>query len=104
MSQAQTATGKIESTDGKNFTATFVINSVDTTYNATVAPAMQPFSSNNAKLMYNAMSDLTAERSYKGRIGTDDFMLTLENGPVMSGKLNAPGINPASLVGGKGKW
>ena len=101
---AKTAPGRIECADGKNLVATFVIDKVDYPFTATVAPSLQPFSSNNATLTYNAVSDLTAARSYQGRVGTDDFTLTLDNGPVMAGKLNAPGINPASLVSGKGTW
>ena len=65
---------------------------------------MPAFQSNNATLMYSKSSELTGERTFQGRIGVDDFHLTLENGPVMSGNLNKPGINPASLVGGKGRW
>ena len=103
---SKTAPGKIECSDGKSISATFIIDKFDYQFSATIVSSqsstvsIQPFASNNAILTYNAVSDLTSASSYRGKVGTDDFSLTLDTSAVIAGRLNAPGVNPAHLVSG----
>lgn len=82
----------------------FVINSLQRTFTSTVSPGLQAFTATNVFLTYSELDDLTSTRTYKGRIGVDDLDLTWDNGPTVTGKLNPPGISPASSVNGTGAW
>ncbi|KAH7108842.1 hypothetical protein B0J11DRAFT_602027 [Dendryphion nanum] len=85
-------------------TATFVIDQIMRSFTATISPAIQPFTSNQAKLTYDDLEKLTGTRNYSGRVGINDFSLTLDNGVTIVGELNPPGIQPASTVDGTGNW
>lgn len=99
-----TAKGTFVRNSSNRLTATFVVDGIQITFNATVSPAVQAFTSNNATLNYTEMDQLTSTRRYSGIIGTDTFKLTLDNGPVMEGQLNPPGLSPANSVSGSGAW
>ncbi|KAL4252793.1 hypothetical protein ABKN59_005392 [Abortiporus biennis] len=99
-----TAKGSFHRESANRFIAVFVVDGIQVSYSATVSPSMQPFTSNNATLTYDDVDDLTSTRGYEGRIGTDDFKLTIKNGPTIEGQLNVPGISPAATVNGSGAW
>ncbi|KAM3066696.1 hypothetical protein ACMFMG_002405 [Clarireedia jacksonii] len=97
-------TGTFTRNSANRVTAVFVIDGIQNTFTATVSPAMQAFTSNQATLTYGAADELTSTRNYDGHIGINDFNLTINNGPTIVGQLNTPGINPASTVTGTGNW
>lgn len=99
-----TAPGTFLRIDSNRFAAQFVIDGILYTFSATFSPSVQPFASNAAKIDYHSIDFLTSTRSYGGRIGINDFNLTLDNGVELSGQLNPPGVNPTSSVNGTGTW
>ena len=86
-------------------TAVFVIDDIQTIFNAVVEPPIEvPFNSTSATLTYDDISSLTSTRHYSGRIGPEKFELTLHNGPTIKGELNAPGLESENTVDGAGVW
>ncbi|KAI1445367.1 hypothetical protein F5Y02DRAFT_418174 [Annulohypoxylon stygium] len=77
------------------------MSSVTTT---TVFPGIANFTTTDVKLIYKTDDDLTGTHPYKGVIGKMTFKLTLDNGVIMEGKLNEPGVVPAASVNGNGAW
>ncbi|KAH6856355.1 hypothetical protein B0I37DRAFT_443037 [Chaetomium sp. MPI-CAGE-AT-0009] len=85
--------------------AVFVLDDgVQISFPATVSPSIQAFTSNAATLTYDDPDQLTSTHSYSGRIGINDFVITLDNGTEFKGTLNVPGISPANTVTGTGAW
>ncbi|KAG2411495.1 hypothetical protein HFD88_009050 [Aspergillus terreus] len=83
--------------------ASFAIKQVTNNFKATVNPALPAFTG-KAKLDYEKEDQLTGTRTYEGRIGPNDFTITLSNGAKISGQLNCPGIDDANTVTGNGAW
>ncbi|RYP76679.1 hypothetical protein DL771_001601 [Monosporascus sp. 5C6A] len=99
-----TANGFIKSVAGGNkFTATFVIDDIQYHFSGNFNPAVQEFTSNEATLTYDSVGQMTTQRDFEGKIGTETITLTVKNGPTINGPLNLP-INPASRVSGSGTW
>ncbi|GAW15234.1 hypothetical protein ANO14919_046430 [Xylariales sp. No.14919] len=99
-----TAKGSVIRPSAARLTFVFVIEGIQYNFNATVSPAIQPFTSNTLTLTYAGVDDLTSTRDYSGRIGTSDLKLTWNNGPEVTGGINQPGISPANTVTGSGAW
>ncbi|KAI1498193.1 hypothetical protein F5X99DRAFT_340329 [Biscogniauxia marginata] len=98
------ASGFIKGVAGGNkFTSTFVIDDIQYHFSGNFNPAVQEFTCNEATLEYTTLGQLTTQRDWDGKIGTEDISLTIKNGPKISGPLNLP-INPASRVSGTGTW
>ncbi|KID83265.1 hypothetical protein MGU_09450 [Metarhizium guizhouense ARSEF 977] len=70
----------------------------------TVSPALPTFTTSKAKVKYDHLSQLTSTHSFSGQIGTLTFKLTLDNGPIIEGDVNQPGVIPAISVTGDGVW
>ena len=102
-SSRKLARGTFERLSSNRVIAIFIVNGIRKTFSATVSPAMQPFKSLKATLTYGNEDDLTATRSYGGKIGPDTFKLFLDNGLIIEGTLAVP-IDPASTVSGIGPW
>ncbi|KAL6835286.1 hypothetical protein V8C40DRAFT_234068 [Trichoderma camerunense] len=99
-----TAKGFIKSVaGGSKFTATFVIDDIQYTFSGSFNPAVQEFTCNEATLSYSAVGELVNQRAFEGKIGTDDILITVKNGPEIKGPLILP-INPAAQVAGMGTW
>ncbi|THH21463.1 hypothetical protein EW146_g106 [Bondarzewia mesenterica] len=99
-----TATGFIKTVSpGTKFTASFTIDDLLYTFAGSLSPSVQNFESNQVTLEYNSIGQLTTRRPFEGKIGKDDFNLTLGNGPKISGTLDTP-IDPASTVSGSATW
>ncbi|KAK4198634.1 hypothetical protein QBC40DRAFT_298322 [Triangularia verruculosa] len=99
-----TADGTFFRNSANRVTAVFIIDEIQMTFTATVAPSIQPFTSKSATLTYDDVESLTSTRSYSGLIGTDTYALIFDNGPKITGNLNVPGISPANTVAGTGVW
>ena len=99
-----TAQGSIVRNSANRITAVFVIDDIQNTFSGTISPAIQPFTANGITLTYNSQDDLTTARSFQGRVGPNTIKSTFDNGPVIEGELNQPGISPASTVDGNGSW
>ncbi|KAK4106641.1 hypothetical protein N658DRAFT_491275 [Parathielavia hyrcaniae] len=100
-----TAQGTLVRNSDNRFTAEFATDDgLQTTFSATVSPAIHPFTTNSVTLTYDDAEQLTSTRSYTGRIGIDKFVLAFANGPIISGGLNVPGVYPAETVAGTGAW
>ncbi|KAM3480916.1 hypothetical protein MY8738_004767 [Beauveria namnaoensis] len=99
-----TASGFIKGVAGGNkFTSTFVIDDIQYHFSGSFNPSVQEFTSNEATLKYENLGQLTAQRAFDGKIGTETISLTVKNGPTIEGPLNLP-IHPASRVAGNGHW
>lgn len=103
--QMPTAQGFIRTAfgTGSKFSSSFVVDGLNYTFSGTLSPAVQEFMCSNATLTYTSVSQLTASRSFGGRVGTTDVNLVLDNGPTIVGPLDMP-ISPASSLSGSGIW
>ncbi|KAF5124012.1 hypothetical protein E5D57_011933 [Metarhizium anisopliae] len=101
---SQTAYGSLIRESGNRLTASFTIDGRAYNFPATVSPSLPAFTTNNTKLAYNDLDQLTSTRTFSGQIGTTTFKLTFNNGPIVDGDLNQPGIVPAASVNGNGVW
>ncbi|KAI1157494.1 hypothetical protein F5B18DRAFT_166996 [Nemania serpens] len=101
---SNTASGNVQRLSQNRLSFVFIIDGIQHTFNATVSPGLQPFTSNNLTLKYGHIDDLTSTRTYSGRIGTDTLSLRWNNGPTVEGTLNVPGLSPANTVNGTGAW
>jgi hypothetical protein len=99
-----TAPGTLIRNNANRITALFVIDDLQYSYSAIVSPSIQPFTSQTATVEYSDVDDLTSTRAYNGKIGTNTFQLTIDNGPTIKGNLDLPGVDPASSVNGTGAW
>jgi hypothetical protein len=100
-----TTRGTFLRTAPNRVTAVFVIDDIQTIFNAVVQPAIEvPFNSTSATLTYDDVGSLTSSRPYSGHIGPDKFELTLHNGPTIKGELNAPGVDFENIIDGTGVW
>ena len=78
------------------------------TFDATLNPAMAPFTSKSATIQYGSEEDLTGTYAYSGYIGQTDFKITIvdENDKtlaVIGGELNNV-IKAKNQVQGSGTW
>jgi len=101
----QTAKGFINSVPGASgrFAAGFMINKLLYGFSGNLGSGVPEFASYNATLTYEDQGDLTTTRFFWGTVGRDDISFAVENGPVISGRLNMP-VSPASSVVGTGVW
>ncbi|KAL5480662.1 hypothetical protein ACEPAI_9602 [Sanghuangporus weigelae] len=86
----------------------FVVDGYQMTFDATLNPAMAPFTSKSAFMSYGDEDDLTGTYAYRGYIGHTDFEITIfaSNGKtiaIISGDLNNP-LNAKNQVQGSGTW
>ncbi|KAI0862691.1 hypothetical protein F4860DRAFT_471472 [Xylaria cubensis] len=88
---------------GNKFTSTFVIDDIQYHFSGNFNPAVQPFTCEVATLEYAQLGDLTAQRDFDGKVGTETISINIKNGPTINGKLDLP-ITPASRVSGDGTW
>jgi len=101
----QIAKGFINSVAGSSgrFAAGFMINNLLYGFSGDMGSGVPEFACYNAKLTYDDRGDLTTTRFFWGTVGMDDISFTVENGPVISGRLNMP-VSPSSSVAGTGVW
>ncbi|KAF4987544.1 hypothetical protein FGRMN_10296 [Fusarium graminum] len=88
---------------GGKFTSTFIIDDIQYHFSGQFSPAVQPFESFEATVEYDSPGQLTSNRGFDGKVGTQDVQITLQNGAKITGQLNMP-VSPASQVGGNGTW
>ncbi|KHN94783.1 uncharacterized protein MAM_07379 [Metarhizium album ARSEF 1941] len=88
---------------GNKFTSTFIIDDTQYHFSGNFNPPVQEFMSNDARLEYESPEQLTTHQGFDGKIGTSDTLLSIQNGPSITGHLNMP-ISPASRVCGSGTW
>ncbi|KAI0191557.1 hypothetical protein EV127DRAFT_68065 [Xylaria flabelliformis] len=99
-----TASGFIKGVAGGNkFTSTFVIDDIQYHFSGNFNPAIQEFACQEATLEYANLGQLTTQRDFDGKVGTQTVSFTIKNGPTINGGLDMP-INPASRVSGSGTW
>ncbi|TQV91625.1 hypothetical protein IF1G_09691 [Cordyceps javanica] len=99
-----TARGFVRGIAGSNkFTSTFIIEDVQYHFSGNFNPAVQEFSCNGAILTYDNVGQLTTQRPFSGKVGTEEITLTVNNGPRIEGPLDLP-LSPASNVSGHGTW
>ncbi|EJC99918.1 uncharacterized protein FOMMEDRAFT_31134 [Fomitiporia mediterranea MF3/22] len=84
--------------------AVFVINGIRRIFSMEISPSVQSFTTSDVKLKYDTENQLTSTRVFQGVIGILNFHLQLGDGPVISGAIKAPGVNPATTVDGTGTW
>ncbi|KAL2150524.1 hypothetical protein VTH82DRAFT_7087 [Thermothelomyces myriococcoides] len=90
--------------DPHRVTAIFVVDEIRHIFNANVSPPLERFTSSPAMLTYDDPTQLTSSHPCSGVIGTNMFLLNLDNGPKIVGNLNDPGLSAASNVDGIGAW
>lgn len=101
---SQTAYGSLVRNSANRLTASFLINGLAYNFISTVSPALPAFTTNNTTLKYDDVNQLTSTHAFSGQIGVSTFKLTLDNGPIIQGDLNPPGVVPAISVNGDGVW
>ncbi|KAL5530960.1 hypothetical protein ACEPAG_3836 [Sanghuangporus baumii] len=67
------------------------------------APMTEPMTI-YGKLTYNGLDELTSTRSYVGSIGDLTYTVVFDNGPVIEGMANQPGVMPLIGISGSGFW
>ncbi|TQV97572.1 hypothetical protein IF1G_03315 [Cordyceps javanica] len=101
---SNTAHGFVEQSVGANiFTATYRINGFPFKFTGNLSPAVPNFTSTNATVQYANEGQLVAQQSFAGSIGRTDFNITLDNGVILSGRLDMP-IEPPARIVGTGIW
>lgn len=103
-----TATGFIRTAgSGTKFSASFTIDDLLYSFAGSFTPSVPDFVSNSAMLEYNSVGELTATRTFNGRIGTNTITLSVAPGNPgrvkITGDLDMP-ITPASTASGNGSW
>ncbi|UNI13655.1 hypothetical protein JDV02_000378 [Purpureocillium takamizusanense] len=88
--------------------ATFVISSGSQTgtytFFGTLLSTVNPFTTNNVTLQYSDIGKLVGHHQFNGYFGEQKFELILENGPIISGDINAPFYIPPTSISGYGVW
>jgi hypothetical protein len=97
------APGLIKSTSSTKFIAIFLIDDITYTLSGRIASSVQTFVSTNAILTYSSIEQLTALRSFAGKIGPHELTLAIANGPKITGALDGI-VDPASNISGSGTW
>ncbi|WP_369780032.1 hypothetical protein [Streptomyces sp. R33] len=72
-------------------------------FQASVNLPLESFTS-DVTLTYSSEDDLTGNRSYAGTVGKQTIELSFNNGPALTGPLDAPGLDHANSVVGTGSW
>ncbi|KAF5126285.1 hypothetical protein E5D57_000196 [Metarhizium anisopliae] len=99
-----TVNGTLNHISPNRFTASFFIKGVVYQFPATVSPGLPTYTTNNTILKYTSVNDLTSTHHFSGVMGVNKFELAEDNGPIIKGDLNEPGIVPAITVDGSGQW
>lgn len=55
-------------------------------------------------LTYSDIKQLTSVRTYIGTVDRLDYTINLDNGPVIEGLANYPGMMPSITFSGSGEW
>ena len=86
--------------------ADFNINGTHYAYNMTISPAIRAFKSDTAKLTYEDLSQLDFSRSHDGKVGPESYKIQLDNGVLIEGDLEFPGLEVEApvVVQGTGSW
>jgi hypothetical protein len=98
-----TVDGTITHAAADRLLATFFVDGILYSFNASVNPDTMPFPTNSAQLTYDDVEDLTHAHAVHGRIGTGDFSLNFDNGPKIEGTFS-PGVDRAVAINGNGAW
>ncbi|KAF8165919.1 hypothetical protein B0H34DRAFT_690965 [Crassisporium funariophilum] len=98
-----TAHGVIMGHPGGRFTCTFIIDDIMYTFSGSFASIVPNFTSNNTKLTYNSVDQLTHTRQFDGRVGPNNVKLTLFDGPEIDGVLDMP-LDLGFTISGSGVW
>ncbi|KAF9535186.1 hypothetical protein CPB83DRAFT_843630 [Crepidotus variabilis] len=97
------AEGNIRHTASGRLNASFNVSGSTYHFSGAFVSGIQSFNTNNAKVTYTNVRDLTNTRTFSGNIGPDKINLIFQNGPVVSGDLDFP-IYPGASVSGHGSW
>lgn len=85
------------------FVGTFTLGGDQVVFTGDTSAAGDAFETEEAELTYEYERDLTARRSFEGKIGKSTIRISFYNGPEMTGSLKAA-VDPASTVVGHGSW
>ena len=84
--------------------ASFGIDGILCSFSGTISDEAPSFKCSAVSLAYSAITQMTGrKRSFKGVFGPNDVQITIDNGVVVSGKLDGS-IDGATLVSGKCSW
>ncbi|KAL5496069.1 hypothetical protein ACEPAH_3162 [Sanghuangporus vaninii] len=99
--------GTVTRMSRNRISCSFVVDGYQMTFDATLNPAMAPFTSKSAVMLYSDEDDLTGTYAYRGHIGQNDFEITIESDmktiAIIRGELNNP-LNAKNQVQGSGTW
>ena len=101
--QTRRVYGFIECADGRTYIASFEIDDMPYHFTGNFWPAVPRFTCMNASLEYEDLLQLNSRRLWRGTIGTERILFTLQNGPRIQGTLDWP-VHPANPVAGMGFW
>lgn len=84
--------------------ASFGVDGILCSFSGTVSDGVFFFECSAVSLAYNTIGQLTGrKRSFEGVFGPNDFQITIDNGVVLSGKLDSS-MDGATLVSGNCSW
>ncbi|VDC06718.1 unnamed protein product [Peniophora sp. CBMAI 1063] len=104
----QVVTGTLSAFNGVKFLCTFTIKDADGTeyehtYSGVWEPSVPDFTVPKLQLEYNNRDQLNAAHEISGHVGKDDVVLTIKNGPKLTGSLLHE-VDVEIAVKGNGAW
>ncbi|KAF4958738.1 hypothetical protein FSARC_10929 [Fusarium sarcochroum] len=104
--ETSTAKGSLSCIIPGKLIAAFLIDGTSYTYNMTINPVVRGFKSDPATLTYEDLNQLDFNRSHNGKIGPGAYKIQLDNGVVIEGDLEFPGLDVEFpvVVEGTGAW
>ncbi|KAL5512336.1 hypothetical protein ACEPAG_3328 [Sanghuangporus baumii] len=82
----------------------FTVDGYRMTFDASTSSGLPQFSSKPAQIFYDDTDELTGTQSYSGFVGVGSYTLTLDNGTVIIGYLDASHQESMNRIIGSGIW
>ncbi|KAL5480180.1 hypothetical protein ACEPAI_1450 [Sanghuangporus weigelae] len=82
----------------------FTVDGYRMTFDASTSSGLPQFSSKPAQIFYDNIDELTGTQGYSGFVGVDSYTLTLDNGTVIIGYLEASHQESMNRILGSGIW
>ncbi|KAL5500833.1 hypothetical protein ACEPAH_9220 [Sanghuangporus vaninii] len=82
----------------------FTVDGYRMTFDASTSSGLPQFSSKPVRIFYDDSDELTGTQGYSGFVGVDSYTLTLDNGTVIIGCLDASHRESMNRIIGSGIW
>ncbi|KAL5496070.1 hypothetical protein ACEPAH_3163 [Sanghuangporus vaninii] len=98
------ATGTAQHMSSDRLRCDFAVDGYRMTFDASTSLGLPQFSSKPARILYDDADELTGTQGYSGFVGVNSFTLTLDNGTVIIGYLDASHQESMNRILGSGIW